>query len=454
VSRSLAAASQQPGTTRTLLVEHGESGTVGSRVRRTVLPGGLRVITESVPSVRSVTLGIWVGVGSRDEAPSVAGATHYLEHLLFKGTPSRTALDISVALDGVGGEMNAFTAKEYTCYHARVLDDDLPLALDVISDMVTSSLIAAEDVDGERSVILEEIAMHDDDPDDVVQELFMRQIWGDAPLGRPVIGSVDSINRLTRTQIAGYFRRRYRAHRMVVAAAGNLDHAALVRLVENAFGRVGFLDDEDVKPEQPRIGGRGCGFTTGASLVNRPGELTTFVLGVPGLARTDQRRYALGVLNVALGGGSSSRLFQEVRERRGLAYSVYSYAANYADTGYVGVSASCNPNRIGDVLHICRDQLHEVAVHGITESELRRGQGQLRGGTVLGLEDTGSRMSRLAKAELVYGELPSVTEVLARVDAVTLQDVREVAAETLASAPALAVVGPFNDVAPFEAAIG
>jgi predicted Zn-dependent peptidase len=182
--------------------------------------------------------------------------------------------------------------------------------------------------------------------------------------------------------------------------------------------------------------------------------LATFVLGVPGLARTDRRRYALGVLNVALGGGSSSRLFQEVRERRGLAYSVYSYAANYADTGYVGVSASCSPNRIGDVLDICRDQLNEVAAHGITESELRRGQGQLRGGTVLGLEDTGSRMSRLAKAELVYGELPSVSEVLARVDAVSLQDVRELAAETLAAAPALAVVGPFDDVSRFEAAIG
>jgi predicted Zn-dependent peptidase len=454
VSRRLAASAQQPGTTRTLLVEHGDGGTVGSRVRRTVLSGGLRVITESVPSVRSVTLGVWVGVGSRDEGSSVAGTTHYLEHLLFKGTPSRSALDISVALDGVGGEMNAFTAKEYTCYHARVLDDDLPLALDVIADMVTSSLIASEDVNGERSVILEEIAMHDDDPDDVAQELFMRQIWGDAPLGRSVIGSVESINRLTRTQIAGFFRRRYRAHNMVVSAAGNLDHRAVVRLVETAFGRVGFLDDGDATPAEPRIGGRGCGFAAGASLSNRPGEVATFVLGVPGLARTDGRRYALGVLNVALGGGSSSRLFQEVRERRGLAYSVYSYAANYADTGYLGVSASCTPNRIGEVLEICRDQLHDVAVHGITESELRRGQGQLRGGTVLGLEDTGSRMSRLAKAELVYGELPSVGEVLARVDAVTLDDVRELAAETLAAPPALAVVGPFDDVTPFSGAIG
>ena len=445
---------QQPGTTRTLLVEHGDGGTVGSRVRRTVVPGGLRVITESVPSVRSVTLGIWVGVGSRDEASSVAGATHYLEHLLFKGTPTRSALDISVALDAVGGEMNAFTAKEYTCYHARVLDDDLPLALDVIADMVTSALIASKDVEGERSVILEEIAMHDDDPDDVAQELFMRQIWGDAPLGRSVIGSVESINRLTRSQIAGYFHRRYRAPNMVVSAAGNLDHAALVQLVEAAFGRVGFLDDEHATPTGPRIGGRGCGFTTGADLTSRPGELATFVLGVPGLARADDRRYALGVLNVALGGGSSSRLFQEVRERRGLAYSIYSYTANYADTGYLGVAGSCTPTRIGEVLEICRDQLHEVAVHGITDSELRRGQGQLRGGTVLGLEDTGSRMSRLAKAELVYGELPSVAEVLARIDAVTLDDVRELAAETLAAAPSLAVVGPFDDVANFAAAVG
>ena len=453
MSRQLAAAAQQPGTTRTLLVEHGDGGTVGSRVRRTVVPGGLRVITESVPSVRSVTLGIWVGVGSRDEASSVAGATHYLEHLLFKGTPTRSALDISVALDTVGGEMNAFTAKEYTCYHARVLDDDLPLALEVIADMVTSALIASRDVEGERNVILEEIAMHDDDPDDVAQELFMRQIWGDAPLGRPVIGSVESINRLTRTQIAGYFHRRYRAHNMVVSAAGNLDHAALVQLIESAFGRVGFLDDERITPTEPRIGGPGCGFATGANLTYRPGELATFVLGVPGLPRTDSRRYALGVLNVALGGGSSSRLFQEVRERRGLTYSVYSYAANYADTGYLGVAASCTPNRIGEVLKICRDQLHGVAVHGITESELRRGQGQLRGGTVLGLEDTGSRMSRLAKAELVYGELPSVSEVLSRIDAVTLEDVRELAAETLAAAPSLAVVGPFDDVGPFAAAI-
>jgi predicted Zn-dependent peptidase len=454
VSRRLASAVQQPGTTRTLLVEHGDGGTVGSRVRRTVVPGGLRVITESVPSVRSVTLGIWVGVGSRDEASSVAGATHYLEHLLFKGTPTRSALDISVALDAVGGEMNAFTAKEYTCYHARVLDDDLPLALDVIADMVTSALIASKDVEGERSVILEEIAMHDDDPDDVAQELFMRQIWGDAPLGRSVIGSVESINRLTRSQIAGYFHRRYRAPNMVVSAAGNLDHAALVQLVEAAFGRVGFLDDEHATPTGPRIGGRGCGFTTGADLTSRPGELATFVLGVPGLARADDRRYALGVLNVALGGGSSSRLFQEVRERRGLAYSIYSYTANYADTGYLGVAGSCTPTRIGEVLEICRDQLHEVAVHGITDSELRRGQGQLRGGTVLGLEDTGSRMSRLAKAELVYGELPSVAEVLARIDAVTLDDVRELAAETLAAAPSLAVVGPFDDVANFAAAVG
>jgi predicted Zn-dependent peptidase len=449
VSRAGPAAEQEPGSTRTLLVERGDGGTLGSRVRRTVLPGGLRVITESLPSVRSVTFGVWVGVGSRDEAPSLAGATHYLEHLLFKGTAKRSAMDISVALDAVGGEMNAFTTKEYTCYHARVLDADLPLAVDVVADMLTSSLVRAQDVRSERAVILEEIAMHDDDPDDAVHELFMRQIWADTPLGRPVIGSVASINWLTREQIARYFRRRYRPENMVVSAAGNLDHAAVVRLVRKEFGKVGFLSDHTARPTAPRIGGTGPGFRSGVTLTSRPGEQATFVLGLPGVARTDPRRYAFGVLNAALGGGTSSRLFQEVREKRGLAYSVFSFTANYADAGYLGVSASCTPGRIDDVLTVCREQLAEVAEHGITPAELARGQGQLRGGTVLGLEDTGSRMSRIAKAELVYGELPSLADILERVGAVTEEDVRSLAASLLTTAPALAIVGPFDDASRF-----
>jgi predicted Zn-dependent peptidase len=439
-------AEQRPGSTKTLI-----SGADGAVVRRTVLPGGLRVITEAMPSVRSVSFGVWVGVGSRDETPALAGSSHYLEHLLFKGTKRRDALQISAALDAVGGEMNAFTAKEYTCFYARVLDTDLPIAVDVISDMMTSSLVRSADVDSERGVILEEIAMHEDDPGDVVHDTFAEALFGDTPLGRPVLGTVDSINSLQRTAINGYYRRRYRPENMVVAVAGNLDHATVVRLVRKAFADV--LSSSAAKPARPRIGGRPPASNPGiSSVVRRPTEQAHLVLGVPALSRVDERRFALGVLNGALGGGMSSRLFQEVREKRGLAYSVYSYASHHAETGMFGVYAGCQPARAHEVLDICREQLAAVADAGITAEELVRGKGQLAGSLVLGLEDTGSRMSRLGKSELVYGELLTVDEVLARIDAVTLDDVRAVATEVLSAKPTLAVIGPFDDDA-FEDAV-
>jgi predicted Zn-dependent peptidase len=444
-------AGQPPGSTRTLLKD-GDGGVV----RRSVLPGGLRIVTEAMPQVRSVSYGVWVGVGSRDEAVSLAGTSHYLEHLLFKGTKRRTALDISSALDAVGGEMNAFTTKEYTCYYARVLDTDLPLAVDVVSDMVTSALIAASDVDSERGVILEEIAMHDDDPSDSVHDVFAQQMWGDSPLGRPILGTVDSIRSLTRRQIAGYYRRRYRPESVVVAVAGNVDHRSVVRHVTKAFTQAGFLDNGGgpTPPAPPRLGGAGPATSRGTvRLVERATEQANLILGVPGLSRTDDRRFVLGVLNAALGGGMSSRLFQEVREKRGLAYAVYSFASNYADTGMVGVYAGCLPAKIDEVLQICRDELGQVADKGITDEELERGKGQLRGSLVLGLEDTGSRMGRLAKAELVYGELLSVDEILRRIEAVNLDDVRAMAAELLEVAPTLAVVGPFDDPDRFAPAV-
>ncbi|HMD11070.1 MAG TPA: pitrilysin family protein, partial [Marmoricola sp.] len=235
--------------TRTL--HRGDGG--GGLVRHTVLPGGLRIVTESVPTVRSVTVGVWVGVGSRDEAPSLAGASHYLEHLLFKGTRRRDALDISAAIDAVGGEMNAFTSKEYTCFYARVLDSDLPLAVDVVGDLVTSSVIRAADVDAERGVILEEIAMHEDDPTDMVHDQFAQVLFGDGPLSRPVLGSVESIESIGRAAVNGYYRRRYRPQDMVVAVAGNIDHATVVRLVRKAFGAAGMLDGS-AEPAPPRAG--------------------------------------------------------------------------------------------------------------------------------------------------------------------------------------------------------
>jgi predicted Zn-dependent peptidase len=428
------------------------AGSDGS-VRRTVLPGGLRVITEALPSVRSAALGIWAGVGSRDEDREHAGATHYLEHLLFKGTSRRSALEISAAMDAVGGELNAFTAKEYTCYYARVLDEDLPLAIDVLSDMVTSSLIEPKDVDAERGVILEEIAMNEDDPADLVHEAFAAQLFGDTPLGRPILGTVDSINSISRDRIAEHYHARYTPDSLVVAAAGNLSHEGVIELVQAAFGPA--LERSAAAPAPPRLGGSEADSArgTGVRLLSRPVEQANLVLGCAGLARTDRRRFALGVLNAALGGGMSSRLFQEVREKRGLAYSVYSFSSQHADCGQWGVYAGCLPAKADDVLKICQDEIAKVIDAGLTDEELSRGKGQLRGSIVLGLEDPSSRMSRLGKSELVYPDLEAMDDILAEIEAVTHDDVRAVAADVLGLPKSLAVVGPFDDAGQFEAAL-
>jgi predicted Zn-dependent peptidase len=428
-------------------------------VRKSVLPGGLRVVTEFLPSVRSVALGIWVGVGSRDEDLPHAGATHYLEHLLFKGTAKRSALEISATMDAVGGEMNAFTAKEYTCYYARVLDADLPLAIDVLSDMVIGSLIEPRDVDAERNVVLEEIAMNEDDPGDTVHEAFTAKVFGDTPLGRPILGTVESINAITRGQINEHYVERYTPPHLVISAAGNLDHDTVVQLVAAAFGPVlGKFDG--ATPAAPRLrdsGGLWEGYGTaagsGVTLVTRDIEQANLVLGCEGLARTSQQRFALGVLNAALGGGMSSRLFQEVREKRGLAYSVYSFASQHADTGLWGIYVGCLPSKADEVLSICSAEVAKVVDGGLTDEELERGKGQVRGGIVLGLEDPSSRMTRLGKAELVYPSLEPVDEVIASISAVTNEDVRAVAAEVLARPKALAVVGPFDDAAGFAGAL-
>ncbi|MEU8940377.1 pitrilysin family protein [Streptomyces goshikiensis] len=427
--------------TQTLLKGQGGVGTV----RRTVLPGGLRIVTETLPSVRSATFGIWAHVGSRDETPTLNGATHYLEHLLFKGTEKRSALDISSAIDAVGGEMNAFTAKEYTCYYARVLDTDLPLAIDVVCDMLTGSLIREEDVDAERGVILEEIAMTEDDPGDCVHDLFAQTMFGETPLGRPVLGTVDTINALTADRIRRFYKKHYDPTHLVVAAAGNVDHNKVVRQVRAAFEKAGALTRTDAEPIGPRGGTKRIRTSGRVELINRKTEQAHVVLGMPGLARTDERRWALGVLNTALGGGMSSRLFQEVREKRGLAYSVYSYTSGFADTGLFGVYAGCRPSQVHDVLRICRDELDKVASDGLTDEEIRRAVGQLSGSTVLGLEDTGAIMNRIGKSELCWGDQMSVDGMLARIAAVTPDDVRAVAQDVLAQRPSLAVIGPLKE---------
>lgn len=332
----------------------------------TKLPNGLRVITETMPSVRSVSIGCWVDTGTRDEnLEHEHGASHFLEHLLFKGTKRRTALEISAAIEAVGGETNAFTTKEYTCYYARVLDDDLALAIDVVCDLVTDSVLAPSDVETERGVILEEIAMHDDEPSEEVHDLFAEAIYGDHPLGRLVSGTVATISPMTRRQIQTFYRRHYTAPSIVVAAAGNLDHGTVVRLVREAFSRKDGLD-EVAEPRPRRVGATSTAGTSGAGpardtitgqmiVRDKDTEQAHLVLGGPSIPRDDDRRFALGVLNNVLGGGMSSRLFQEIREKRGLAYSVYSYTSQYADSGLFGVYAGCAPGKADEVLSLARD---------------------------------------------------------------------------------------------------
>jgi predicted Zn-dependent peptidase len=425
--------------TRTLIKGAAGAGTV----RKTVLPGGLRVITETMPSLRSATFGIWAHVGSRDETPVLNGATHYLEHLLFKGTERRSALEISAAIDAVGGDMNAFTAKEYTCYYARVLDSDLPLAIDVICDMLTGSRIDPADVEAERGVVLEEIAMADDDPSDLVHELFDAVVLGRTALGRPVLGTVETINALTPRQLSRFYKKHYDPTRLLVTAAGNVDHTQVVRQVRRAFEQAGLVYGDAV-PASVRSGARTLRAAGRLEVLDRGTEQAHVVLGVPGMSRIDERRWALSVLNTALGGGMSSRLFQDVREKRGLAYSVYSYTSSFADCGLFGVYAGCAPGNLGEVLKICRDVLHDVVENGLNDEELRRAIGQLSGSTVLGLEDTGALMNHIGKSELCWGEQISTDDLLSRIAAVTPDDVRAVARDVLAQRPSLAVLGPIG----------
>ncbi len=422
----------------------GVTRTLSDGVRRTVLPSGLRVLTEAIPTTRSASVGIWVGVGSRDETPALSGVSHFLEHLLFKGTRKRTALDISADIEAVGGETNAFTTKEYTCFYARVLDADLPLAVDVLCDAVADSVIDPADVETERGVILEEIAMHDDEPGDEVHDVFTEAIYGaSAPLGRLISGTEETISPMTRRQIHSFYRRRYTPPHIVVTAAGNLDHAQVVKLVRAALAGTP-LDTPPAVPGTLRPA-RTVRAQPARNLVRpRDTEQAHLVLGCPGIGRLDERRFALGVLNNVLGGGMSSRLFQEIREKRGLAYSVYSYASQYADAGIFAVYAGCAPGKADEVLDLIRTELARVAAEGIDAGELARGKGMVKGSYVLGLEDSGSRMSRLAKSELLFGDLMSVDDLLARVDAVTPEEVGALAAELLTRPMSLAVVGPFE----------
>ncbi|MDH4111785.1 MAG: insulinase family protein [Actinomycetota bacterium] len=412
-------------------------------IERTEFSSGLRVVTERMPSVRSVSIGFWVLAGSRDERPRISGSSHFLEHLLFKGTERRSAQDIAENFDAVGGDVNAFTAREYTCYYARVLDGDLEMAVDHLADMVQHSVIERSDLDAERQVILEEINMHEDSPEDVVHDLYTRTLWPEHPLGRPILGTADTISAADRTSVRRFYGRHYVPGNFVVAAAGNLRHDDLLRLLRRRMETGRRLSARDTSVWNLRAPGRPPK-PSGASLVKRrKTEQAHICLGTNGLARNDPDRFAFLVVNTALGGGMSSRLFQEVREKRGLAYTVYSYHAQYTEAGLFAAYAGTTPARATEVVGLLRRELEMARDGGLTLEEFERAKGHVKGSMVLSLEDPGGRMSRLGKSEIAHGEILSVDQALRRIDEVTLDDAHRVAQRVLSQPMTLTVLGPF-----------
>ena len=408
-----------------------------TRIERTILPCGTRVLTQHVPATRSVGVSLWVSAGSRDEIPAHAGSTHFLEHLLFKGTSRRSALDIAVAFDEVGGESNAETGKEHTNYWARVLSDDLPMATDVLTDMVTGSLLDPVEFETERGVILDELAMSEDSPVENVHEAFQLAVYGDTPLGRPVGGTSDTIRAVGRDDVWEHYREAYAPDALIVAAAGHVNHDAFVEMVAERLERSRWGEDGlTAAPPRPRRSAHPLSRpedALDAIVRERDVEQAHIIVGMPSMKNGDERRPIMSVLLSILGGSMSSRLFQEIREKRGLAYSTYAFDSAYSDAGAFGMYAGTSPARVDEVEALMLEQLHLLAEHGPTQADLERVRGQVRGGMALGLEDNWSRMVRLGRSEL-SGRYLTVDTALARINAVTAQHVQELAAE-LASAP-------------------
>ena len=408
----------------------------GITVHRTAIPSGPRVYTEVIPAVRSVTLGVWVPIGSRHETPSTAGATHFLEHLLFKGTERRSALDIAADVESVGGEINAFTTKEYTCYHVRVLDEHLDVAVDVLADMLGQSLLRRSDIEAERPVVLEEIAMSEDDPLDLARTELEALLFAGHPLGTPVAGTVDSVTGMSDAAIRRHYRRYYTPDNYVITAVGSASHRRVMSLVRRAFGEA----QQPVRPPKPQKSPRGPRPAT--SKVSRAFEQINLLRGYPSIARNDDRRYAMAVLHTILGGGMSSRLFQEVRERRGLAYTVNAFRSSYSDAGIFGVHAGCAPEKLDQTREVIDAVLHEVRTTGISGDEVASAKNQVKGQMVLDLEDPGMRLMRLGTRALFDEKIVALNEGLLRVGAVTPAEVSELAEEILSGPTVDVVVGP------------
>ena len=407
----------------------------------TTLPNGLRIITQNMPSVRSVAIGAWVDTGSRDEEPIEAGTSHFLEHLLFKGSERLSARAISEAFDAVGARNNAFTSKEYTCYWARLRSADLPLAVDILAEMLQRPAFRQNEIDSERHVVLEEINMNEDDPTDVAHEEFVTALWGGHPLAPPILGTKESITAMTRDTIHSYWHRRYTPKSTVIAAVGDLDHQDLVDLIAEHWGD--WEGPGHVRPAvspliEPRVRVR-----------HRDTEQSHIVFGSEGLTRGDERRFAVTVANHVLGGGMSSRLFREIREDRGLAYAVHAFRMPFLDTGSSAVYVGTTPTQTFEVLKLIRTELDKIMEHGITAEEMERAKGHIKGSLALSLEDTNGRMTQLGRQELTGVEHLSVDETVARIEALTHEDIIAAAREVYDGPYVLGLVGPFEE-ADFE----
>jgi predicted Zn-dependent peptidase len=390
-------------------------------LRRSVLPNGIRVLTEAVPQFSSTTVGIWVENGSRYETPDKNGISHFLEHIFFKGTERRSAKQIAEEIDAVGGVLNAFTGKEYTCYYAKVLCEDLPLALDVLSDLFLHSRFEAEEIERERSVILQEISEVEDTPDDHIHDLFNRRFWPGHPLSWPICGTAETVGGLVREDFLRFIQQRYRPDRLIIAAAGGVEHDWLVEQIDRAFGRLGGVTDPEPLTA-PQI-------QPGIAIFQKALEQVHMHLGVPGIAQADDRRYAAFVLNTALGGGMSSRLFQEVRERRGKAYSISSFLSSFRNAGYLAVYAGLAAAAVPEVLEVIVGELASVRDRGLGEEELARAKSQIKGNMLLALESSESRMTRIAKNEIYFGHDIPPAQVAQAIGAVSGDDVLAVAGD-------------------------
>lgn len=402
------------------------------------MDGGLTVVTEAMSEVRSASVGFWVGTGSIDEPASQAGASHFLEHLLFKGTDSRSARSIALAVESVGGDMNAYTTKEYTTFYVRLLGEDVEMGVDLLADIVWSPAFRPDELESERQVILEEILMHADEPTDLVHDLLAAALYPGHPLGREVLGEPSTVKAMTRSQIEAFHAEHYRAGNIVVAAAGAVDHDRLVAQLEGRLegldaGRLGGGAPSRVPPAQP---------ARPRLVENRDTEQVHLVVATPGPDRDDEERHALGIAEHVLGGGMSSRLFQSIREERGLAYSVYAYRLAHQGSGALAVYAGTSPAHAGQVLDLVQAEMDRIASDGITAEEMDAARGHVRGAMALGLEDSGARMSRIGHARLVHGRVLTLDEIEERIAALDLDTVNAAAARWLSGPRTVAAVGP------------